>query len=552
MENNSAAAKPQPSGATTPATPQPQTTPMTSAANSTGPGPLSTNALSATTALNALPGALAHIGLTSAQTTAAAATAKRPRIADRQLPLDLDHTVPESRLLTDLQAFERNLDATILRKRLEFQEAKGAIGSGSTQRTLRIFVSNTVANQAHQMDEDSLTAPAGGANDSLTSPHPAADTTTKSTQPIDPDSLPVPSWTLKIEGRLLDMPYAKKTTQTCKFTSFFDSVVVELLRDPRNYPSANANQPPGESNPSGAEGGEPSDEKRQSQITEWKRTEDQANVDGFEVKRCGDVDVPVRIILTPRSPTDRFQLSQDLASVLALVDPVMPSPPATGANSDAAAGKRASRVAMSRIQVITQLWHYIRHHKLQSPADPQRIIGDDALQRLFGVKEWSFPLVSHLLRPHLLPPEPVVIEYTVRVNPDAGDSTTGTGQQYVSPLVYDLQVEVDDLVRSRAYGYHKSATVHHQIAHLDDQLTTVIRNIQNAQQKRAFLTQFSQDPAQFIHRWVESQARELDAISQERSDLTEVARRANYFHESWVDEAVQYYLGTQTSSTLRS
>ncbi|RKP37121.1 hypothetical protein BJ085DRAFT_4997, partial [Dimargaris cristalligena] len=403
----------------------------------------------------------------------------RPRIADRQLPLDLDHTVPESRLLTDLQAFERNLDATILRKRLEFQEAKGAIGSGSTQRTLRIFVSNTVANQAHQMDEDT------------------ADTTTKSTQPIDPDSLPVPSWTLKIEGRLLDMPYAKKTTQTCKFTSFFDSVVVELLRDPRNYPSANANQPPGE----------------QSQITEWKRTEDQANVDGFEVKRCGDVDVPVRIILTPRSPTDRFQLSQDLASVLALVDPV-----------------------------ITQLWHYIRHHKLQSPADPQRIIGDDALQRLFGVKEWSFPLVSHLLRPHLLPPEPVVIEYTVRVNPDAGDSTTGTGQQYVSPLVYDLQVEVDDLVRSRAYGYHKSATVHHQIAHLDDQLTTVIRNIQNAQQKRAFLTQFSQDPAQFIHRWVESQARELDAISQERSDLTEVARRANYFHESWVDEAVQYYL----------
>ncbi|KAJ1969823.1 SWI/SNF and RSC complex subunit Ssr3 [Dispira parvispora] len=469
---------------------------------------MGSQALSMATTLNTLPAALASAGINAHPNAL-----RRVRVTDRQLPADLDNVVPESRLFTDLQALERRLDATILRKRLELQEAKG--GNFKMQRTLRIFVSNTVANQPHQVDD-------GGLQSSST---PSGEPGANTTQGLDVGSVAIPSWTLRIEGRLLELPYAKKITTNYKFSSFFESVVVETLRDPKD--TTETNHPDGEV------------DVTKSRITEWKRTPNQSDTDGFEIKRSGDVDVPVRIILTPRPVTNHFRLSQDLAEVLGLVD--TPELLDTPVKHKAEGAKQTNTVTMTKVQVITQLWHYIRHHKLQNTTDPQRIHSDPALRRLFGVQDWSFPLVSHLLAPHLLPPEPVVIHYTIRVNPDQGN-------QSQSPYVYDLQVEVDDLARSRTYGYQKAASLHNQINHIDEQLIAQIRGIQNSQQKRQFLLRFSQDPARFIHRWVEAQARELDTIAQERSDLPEMSRRSKYFQEPWLDEAVFYYLGTQNIS----
>lgn len=67
-----------------------------------------------------------------------------------------------------------------MRKRLDIQEAVGK--PAKTLRTLRIFVSNTAADQPMQqqqndMDEDAIDLSSGSA----------------------------PSWTLRIEGRLLDV-----------------------------------------------------------------------------------------------------------------------------------------------------------------------------------------------------------------------------------------------------------------------------------------------------------------------------------------------------------
>lgn len=67
-----------------------------------------------------------------------------------------------------------------MRKRLDIQEAVGK--PAKTMRTLRIFVSNTAADQPMQqqqndMDEDAIDLNGGSA----------------------------PSWTLRIEGRLLDV-----------------------------------------------------------------------------------------------------------------------------------------------------------------------------------------------------------------------------------------------------------------------------------------------------------------------------------------------------------
>lgn len=68
-----------------------------------------------------------------------------------------------------------------MRKRLDIQEALGK--PTKVRRTMRIFVSNTAADQTSQLDD---------------------------TNNFDLNNENAPSWTLKIEGRLLDVSPSKK------------------------------------------------------------------------------------------------------------------------------------------------------------------------------------------------------------------------------------------------------------------------------------------------------------------------------------------------------
>ncbi|KAG2468275.1 SMRD1 regulator, partial [Polypterus senegalus] len=107
--------------------------------------------------------------------------------------------VPESQAYMDLLAFERKLDQTIMRKRLDIQEAlKRPI---KQKRKLRIFISNTF-NPAKPDAEDGEGT--------------------------------VASWELRVEGRLLEDTAVSKydaTKQKRKFSSFFKSLVIELDKD---------------------------------------------------------------------------------------------------------------------------------------------------------------------------------------------------------------------------------------------------------------------------------------------------------------------------------
>lgn len=93
-------------------------------------------------------------------------------------PLKIEAYVPESKLYTELCELEKNLDAAIMRKRLDVQEALGK--PTKVRRTLRIFVSNTAADQNTEIDE---------------------------LNNFEVNTENAPSWTLKIEGRLLDVSH---------------------------------------------------------------------------------------------------------------------------------------------------------------------------------------------------------------------------------------------------------------------------------------------------------------------------------------------------------
>jgi SWI/SNF-related matrix-associated actin-dependent regulator of chromatin subfamily D len=94
---------------------------------------------------------------------------KKKKLTDKILPQKVRDLVPESQAYMDLLAFERKLDATIMRKRLDIQEALKR--PMKQKKKLRIFISNTF--------------------------YPAK-------EPGETEEGTVASWELRVEGRLLD------------------------------------------------------------------------------------------------------------------------------------------------------------------------------------------------------------------------------------------------------------------------------------------------------------------------------------------------------------
>lgn len=181
---------------------------------------------------------------------------KKKKLADKILPQKVRDLVPESQAYMDLLTFERKLDATIMRKRLDIQEALKR--PMKQKRKLRIFISNTF--------------------------YPSKEPV------VDGEEGVVASWELRVEGRLLEDNKSDPTTKIKrKFSSFFKSLVIELdkeLYGPDNH------------------------------LVEWHRTHTTQETDGFQVKRPGDRNVRCTILLLLDYQPLQFKLDPRLARLL--------------------------------------------------------------------------------------------------------------------------------------------------------------------------------------------------------------------------------------------
>ncbi|KFO90476.1 SWI/SNF-related matrix-associated actin-dependent regulator of chromatin subfamily D member 1, partial [Buceros rhinoceros silvestris] len=234
--------------------------------------------------------------------------------------------VPESQAYMDLLAFERKLDQTIMRKRLDIQEAlKRPI---KQKRKLRIFISNTF-NPAKSDAEDGEGT--------------------------------VASWELRVEGRLLEYSALSKydaTKQKRKFSSFFKSLVIELDKDlygPDNH------------------------------LVEWHRTATTQETDGFQVKRPGDVNVRCTVLLMLDYQPPQFKLDPRLA----------------------------------------------------------RLLGIHTQTRIFESQRLKFSEIPQRLHALLMPPEPIIINHVISVDPNDQKKTA----------CYDIDVEVDDTLKTQMNSF---------------------------------------------------------------------------------------------------
>uniref|UniRef100_A0A452ICW0 DM2 domain-containing protein n=1 Tax=Gopherus agassizii TaxID=38772 RepID=A0A452ICW0_9SAUR len=377
---------------------------------------------------------------TSAGTATAGATAGATAAASNSDPNpEIRELVPESQAYMDLLAFERKLDQTIMRKRVDIQEALKR--PMKQKRKLRLYISNTF-NPAKSDADDSDGS--------------------------------IASWELRVEGKLLD----DLSKQKRKFSSFFKSLVIELDKDlygPDNH------------------------------LVEWHRTPTTQETDGFQVKRPGDVSVRCTLLLMLDYQPPQFKLDPRLARLLGIH-------------------------TQTRSAIIQALWQYIKTNKLQDSHDKEYINCDKYFQQIFDCPRLKFSEIPQRLTNLLLPPDPIVINHIISVDPNDQKKTA----------CYDIDVEVEDPLKGQMSSFLLSTANQQEITALDNKIHETIESINQLKIQRDFMLSFSKDPKGYIQDLLRSQSRDLKVMTDVVGNPEE-ERRAEFYHEPWSQEAVSRY-----------
>ncbi|KAG1175800.1 hypothetical protein G6F70_003895 [Rhizopus microsporus] len=388
---------------------------------------------------------------------------KKKRPTDKNLSPKIESFAPESKLYTELVDFEKKLDATIMRKRLDIQEALGK--PTKVRRTLRLFISNTTAPADQQeLKQDNAE--------------------------FDLSNNNAPTWTLKIEGKLLSPDNdnsSKKVEPTPKMTTFFRSLVVELDRDPNLYPEGNT--------------------------IEWqKQPNSTTEYDTIEIKRKGDINTNCRITINLFHNPQKYKLSPLLADLL-------------------------DTKLDTKLQIVMGIWNYCKANQ----EDKRVIRCDNRLVQLFGYPQIHFSQIPELINQHLSQPDPIVINYTIRTDK----------QFHASSKAYDIEVEMDSAARQKMMNIISSSQVQKEIMTYDDKIVQCVQSINNSKIKRDFLLQFSKEPVEFINKWIASQARDLEIILGESKVNLEEIKQTDFYKQPWMKEAIFHYLTTKTQQRMQ-
>ncbi|KII90186.1 hypothetical protein PLICRDRAFT_138717 [Plicaturopsis crispa FD-325 SS-3] len=202
--------------------------------------------------------------------------AKKRKLTDKTLPNNVSQNpnfAEDSRMYQDLLEMERKLDWTMMRKKVEVQDALAR--NPATTRTLRIFLSHTVSGQAWQTGE---APPEGNAEGNVNFETGQG----------------IPAWAFKIEGRLLEPPNQRSKDKGAlkKFSTFIKKMVVELDRDQTLYPDGN--------------------------IVEWPRPGNHPPLDGFTIRRTGDQPTKIRVVMYVDHFPEQYKVNPELGNILGI------------------------------------------------------------------------------------------------------------------------------------------------------------------------------------------------------------------------------------------
>lgn len=254
----------------------------------------------------------------------------------------------------------------------------------------------------------------------------------------------------------------------------------------------------------------------ENNLIEWKHNERDLASDGFEISRKGSEECRVRILLDVNHTPEVFKLSPQLASVL-------------GLKSDTRAG------------IFVALWQYVKKNRLQCVDDRNAVRLDSGLKALLpstAAAREHIRLASlyELAKTHMLLLEPLEVEYSIRLSGNVVDNQD----------VYDIQVNVEDRAlqesakKSGIFGL--TFPVSAEYTALKEKHYEALAKIALHKRRRDFFEGFCKNPCEFINHLVLSQTRDLKVLGGSTGRNPEEERRASFYQQQWVHEAIPRYL----------
>ncbi|KAF6832499.1 SWI/SNF and RSC complexes subunit ssr3 [Colletotrichum musicola] len=383
---------------------------------------------------------------------------------DKTLPDGVEDCIADAEVAQrykELRDFERRLDATMTRKRLDIVEAVGR--TAKRYKTLRIWISNTVEDQAWQGNGLSVDS-------------------------FDFTPSAEPSYRVKIEGRMLDDGQDELSEEIKQNEDRMDEDGAPGSRRPSSAPAAQKHRFSHFFKALNIDFDRSRSRAASDQTVEWKKQPSQnmtagADFDEFTFKRSGDENMNITINLHRQEDPERYLLSPELADIVDMT-------------------------AASRQDAVRAVWEYIKMMGLQEDEEKRNFRCDELLRKIVNGNEVGMiPSLNDYIQPHLRPLPPVSLPYTVRVDEEFHKDP--------QPTVYDVRVAVDEPLRSKLVPFVTNpayASALKEVASMDEHLATLVSAIASSKAKHSFFTSMSQDPANFVRNWISSQKRDLEVI----------------------------------------
>ncbi|KAG6293854.1 hypothetical protein E4U45_006517 [Claviceps purpurea] len=403
---------------------------------------------------------------------------------DKNLPEGVEETIIDPNAVQRykvLREVEKTLDSISTRKRLDLSDATNR-SSYKLYKTLRIWISNTVEDQAWQVRGHSVDAfdftpnMAASYRVKIEGSFLDADEMTGTTASICRQKRDFSSSSYRIGEPLQEKNNSRErshhNTGLCptkhRFSHFFRALTVEFDYSRLGHATEQA-----------VEWKRPDLSSKNSSTTPSHASE----FDELTFKRNGDENLNIIINLHRHEVPERYELSAELAEVLGMTE-------------------------ATQQQAVTALWEYIRLWNLQEDEEKRNFRCDELLKKVIGRGDIGYiPMLHEYVTQHLRPLPPITLPYTIRVDEDFHRNPQST--------IYDVQVLVDDPLRtSMPYLLNNTeyAATLKDINSLDEQLARLIQATAVSKAKHAFFTSLSEDPAQFLKTWLGSQKRDLEVI----------------------------------------
>lgn len=386
---------------------------------------------------------------------------------------------------------ERQIDEKIMKKQNEI--AASSFRSNKIRRNMKIYVSNTVSfsegvgEQSSLSGLSSLTSIGNASNENLTS------------LSTEQQSSMGGCLILRIEGKIdqtgLSPPPTNLNTNSSikKFTYYLKSLVVEF--------------------------------EGEDQVIEWKKFsgENQSqsqtvNSDGFEIKKRissnldsnpnSNFEIPCKIHLQFDFSPERFRLSSSFSNLLNL--------------------KLATRPA-----IVVALWQYIKLHKLQESDEKKIINNDSALQELFKVNRMSFSDIPLLIEPHLLPPEPLTISYTIKSKQELN----------VLEQVFEVEIDLDDPKSSNSSRTtFLPSNIFRDLNFYEGRLKELIEALHSSKTNQKLLKSFSENPIETAQKILKNYSKDYETVVGDLPFTLDELKSSEFYESEQVTDAVTDFL----------